>query len=29
MVIKYDGTVLPCPALKEYDRKVIVSTPNI
>lgn len=33
MVIKYDGTVLPCPAFKEYDKKVLESlgfpTPNI
>lgn len=33
MVIKYDGTVLPCPAFKEYDISVLkslgFSTPNI
>ncbi len=33
MVIKYDGTVLPCPAFKEYDREILnrlgFPTPNI
>ena len=33
MVIKYDGTVLPCPAFKEYDlatlNKMGIKTPNI
>lgn len=33
MVIKYDGTVLPCPAFKEYDlatlNKLGIKTPNI
>lgn len=33
MVIKYDGTVLPCPAFKEYDvtllHKMGIETPNI
>ena len=33
MVIKYDGTVLPCPAFKEYDieklNKIGIKTPNI
>lgn len=33
MVIKYDGTVLPCPAFKEYDTQVLnslgIKTPNI
>ena len=32
-VIKYDGTVLPCPAFKEYDieklNKIGIKTPNI
>lgn len=33
LVIKYDGTVLPCPAFKEYDldklHKLGIETPNI
>ena len=33
LVIKYDGTVLPCPAFKEYDiailNKMGIKTPNI
>lgn len=33
LVIKYDGTVLPCPAFKEYDlptlNKLGIKTPNI
>ena len=33
LVIKYDGTVLPCPAFKEYDitilNKLGIQTPNI
>lgn len=33
MVIKYDGTVLPCPAFKEYDTAKLnalgIKTPNI
>ena len=33
LVIKYDGTVLPCPAFKEYDLKKLnslgIKTPNI
>ena len=33
MVIKYDGTVLPCPAFKEFDiellNKMGIKTPNI
>lgn len=33
LVIKYDGTVLPCPAFKEYDlvmlHKIGIQTPNI
>lgn len=33
MVIKYDGTVLPCPAFKEYDVEVLnrmgIKTPNV
>ena len=33
LVIKYDGTVLPCPAFKEYDtsllNKIGIKTPNI
>ncbi|HAB65836.1 MAG TPA: hypothetical protein DCE23_00565 [Firmicutes bacterium] len=33
LVIKYDGTVLPCPAFKEYDIEVLnrmgIKTPNI
>lgn len=33
MVIKYDGTVLPCPAFKEYDPLILnrmgIKTPNI
>ena len=33
MVIKYDGTVLPCPAFKEYDTLILnrmgIKTPNI
>ncbi len=33
MVIKYDGTVLPCPAFKEYDieklNRLGIKTPNI
>lgn len=33
LVIKYDGTVLPCPAFKEYDLSVLnkigIRTPNI
>lgn len=33
MVIKYDGTVLPCPAFKEFDiellNKIGIKTPNI
>ena len=33
LVIKYDGTVLPCPAFKEYDTTVLnqlgIKTPNI
>lgn len=33
LVIKYDGTVLPCPAFKEYDVEVLhklgIKTPNI
>ena len=33
MVIKYDGLVLPCPAFKEYDIKLLnklgIKTPNI
>lgn len=33
LVIKYDGTVLPCPAFKEYDLKRLnelgIDTPNI
>lgn len=33
LVIKYDGTVLPCPAFKEYDtellNKIGIKTPNV
>lgn len=33
LVIKYDGTILPCPAFKEYDttclNKLGIKTPNI
>jgi MoaA/NifB/PqqE/SkfB family radical SAM enzyme len=33
LVIKYDGTVLPCPAFKEYDlstlNRIGIRTPNI
>ncbi len=33
LVIKYDGTVLPCPAFKEYDTRLLnkigIKTPNI
>lgn len=33
LVIKYDGTVLPCPAFKEYDIELLnrigIKTPNI
>lgn len=33
LVIKYDGTVLPCPAFKEYDTAILnkfgIKTPNI
>lgn len=33
LVIKYDGTVLPCPAFKEYDvgklNALGIKTPNI
>ena len=33
LVIKYDGTVLPCPAFKEYDTNILnnmgIQTPNI
>lgn len=33
LVIKYDGTVLPCPAFKEYDVNILnkmgIRTPNI
>ena len=33
LVIKYDGTVLPCPAFKEYDTSALnnlgIKTPNI
>lgn len=33
LVIKYDGTILPCPAFKEYDTKVLnemgIKTPSI
>lgn len=33
LVIKYDGTVLPCPAFKEYDTKILnqmgIKTPSI
>lgn len=33
LVIKYDGTVLPCPAFKEYDTSTLnqlgIKTPNI
>ncbi len=33
LVIKYDGTILPCPAFKEYDveelNKIGIKTPNI
>ena len=33
MVIKYDGTVLPCPAFKEYNPLILnrmgIKTPNI
>lgn len=33
MVVKYDGTILPCPAFKEYDLDVLnrmgIKTPNI
>lgn len=33
LVIKYDGTVLPCPAFKEFDNSILnqmgIQTPNI
>lgn len=33
LVIKYDGTILPCPAFKEFDTEVLnkmgIKTPNI
>ncbi len=33
LVIKYDGTILPCPAFKEYDTELLnkmgIKTPNI
>ena len=33
LVIKYDGTVLPCPAFKEYDTSLLnkmgIKTPNV
>lgn len=33
LFIKYDGTVLPCPAFKEYDTELLnnigIKTPNI
>ena len=33
LIIKYDGTVLPCPAFKEYDTEILnnhgIKTPNI
>ena len=33
LVIKYDGTVLPCPAFKEYDTEILnkigIKTPNV
>lgn len=33
LVIKYDGTILPCPAFKEYDTNMLnkmgIGTPNI